>query len=69
MGSNVDPRHAPNTRNPKPETRYPAIRALGLFIAAAWILVGTLFFLMRFSWVFYYANKDSINAALDRLLR
>jgi hypothetical protein len=51
-----------------PHSRYPAIRALGLFIAATWILGGTLFFLLRFSFVFYYANKDSIDAALDRLL-
>ena len=56
------------TRNPKPDTRYPAVRTLGLLIAAAWILGGTLFFLIRFSFVFYYANKDSVNAALDRLL-
>ena len=67
-----------STRNPKPasrgvsskppHSRYPILRALGLFIAAAWILGGTLFFLIRFSFVFYYANKDSVNAALDRLL-
>ena len=55
-------------RNPRPDTRYPVIQVLGLIIAATWILGGTLFFLLRFSFVFYYANKDSIDAALDRLL-
>ena len=57
-----------STRHPTPDTRYPVIRVLGLIIAATWILGGTLFFLIRFSFVFYYANKDSVNAALDRLL-
>ena len=57
-----------STRHPTPDTRYPVIRVLGLIIAATWILGGTLFFLLRFSFVFYYANKDSVNAALDRLL-
>ena len=62
MNLRADPRNAP-------DTRHPILRTLGLFIAAAWILGGTLFFLIRFSFVFYYANKDPINAALDRLLR
>ena len=41
---------------------------LGDVCGAVWILGGTLFFVMRFSSVFYEANRSAIDGALERLL-
>lgn len=51
------------------ESVHGTVRLLCLAAAAIWILGGTLFFLVRFSSVFYYANKDSVDSILNRILR
>jgi hypothetical protein len=51
------------------DNAYGTVRLLCLAAAAIWILGGTLFFLVRFSSVFYYANKDSVDSILNRILR
>ncbi len=45
------------------------VRLLCLAVAAIWIIGGTLFFIVRFSSVLYYANKDPIDSILNRILR
>ena len=42
--------------------------ALGNVFGAVWILGGTLFFVMRFSSVFYQANRSAIDSILERFL-
>jgi hypothetical protein len=51
------------------ESKPTALRLLGLIACAIWILGGTLFFLVRFSSVFYHANKESVDALFSRILR
>ena len=50
------------------DNAHGTVRLLCLAAAAIWILGGTLFFLVRFSSVFYHANKDSIDSVLNRIL-
>jgi hypothetical protein len=62
----TDQQDAPD---PASRVRNPTVRILGLFAAATWILGGTILFLIRFSFAFYYASRDSINSLLDRMMR
>ena len=39
----------------------------GHFLAAVWIILATVFFLIRFSNTFYEANKSPIDSLLERL--
>lgn len=45
----------------------PFWRVVGNALAAIWIVGGTLFFLVRFTAVFYRANQDAIDRLLERL--
>jgi hypothetical protein len=51
------------------DNAHGTVRLLCLAAAAIWIIGGTLFFLVRFSSVLYYANKDPIDGILNRILR
>ena len=44
------------------------LRVFANVLGAVWILGGTLFFVARFSSVFYQANRGAIDGALERLL-
>jgi hypothetical protein len=43
------------------------VRILGIAIGALWILGGAVFFLIRFTSVFYQANQTAVNEFLDRM--
>jgi hypothetical protein len=44
-------------------------RQIGYALTAAWIFGGGVFFLFRFSAIFYGANKSAIDALLEKLGR
>lgn len=52
-----------------PEAKRSAFRSFGLIVAAVWIAGGTLFFLLRFTSVFYLANKEAIDTVVNRFSR
>jgi len=43
------------------------LRLFGNAIGALWIAGGMLFFLIRFSSIFYYSNQSALDSLLSRL--
>lgn len=44
------------------------LHILGNILGALWIAGGMLFFLIRFSSIFYHSNKSALDSLLNRLL-
>lgn len=58
------------TPEPAPESSVAGrpVATAGYILAAIWIFGGAIWFYIRFSIVFYTANKPSIDGAFSRLL-
>jgi hypothetical protein len=57
------------TPNPNDKALLRIARAGGNAVAALWIFGGMFFFFLRFSAVFYHANKAAVDSFLARFLR